>query len=318
MANNWGTSLFVSIHANSASATSGTECYTHPNANSTTKNLSANVSRAVSNKFGIPNRGHKEEAWPVLMSSNMPAILVETAFITNASDASLLTNRQDDFANAIATQILNSLNINSTTNDTLNKIINSSFTKLLGSSFEKTHQELVIAQLGPIRVKLTSKSNAKVDGEIVAEFKDGKFVGGRLLKDLSDLSNALLKKVFSISKQLGKLGNTSFSISISENINTTTVSLTEKLTINNTSYSQILSFEFDKNSLKNSYETVIQSAKNIIKDNEYILSALLLIAAIVLFAFSGYVPIIVNGATSLLTGIGAVLYRLVLWLINLV
>lgn len=36
----------------------------------------------------------------------MPAILVETAFISNASDANLLRNRQDDFATAIANEII--------------------------------------------------------------------------------------------------------------------------------------------------------------------------------------------------------------------
>lgn len=107
-ANNWGANLFVSIHANSATASaSGTECYTKPAADSKTKQLSANVAKSISSKLGIPNRGHKEEVWRVLMSSNMPAILVETAFITNSGDANLLKNRQDDFANAIANEILN-------------------------------------------------------------------------------------------------------------------------------------------------------------------------------------------------------------------
>ena len=106
-ANSWGANLFVSIHANSstASSASGTECYTKPAADSKTKQLSANVAKSISSKLGIPNRGHKEEVWRVLMSSNMPAILVETAFISNSSDANLLKNRQDDFANVIFNEI---------------------------------------------------------------------------------------------------------------------------------------------------------------------------------------------------------------------
>gem|GEM_PF-2671565 len=107
-ANNWGASLFVSIHANSNAGTpgTGTECYTYPAADAQNKQLSANVARAIANKFGIANRGHKVNDFAVLRLTNMPAILVETAFINNASDANLLRNRQADFVAAIANEIL--------------------------------------------------------------------------------------------------------------------------------------------------------------------------------------------------------------------
>ena len=111
LANAWGADLFVSIHANSAtSSVRGTECYTHPTANTATKTLSGNVSRAISSKFGISNRGHKEANFAVLRLSNMPAILVETAFISNSSDANLLNTRQTDFSIAIANSILSYFN----------------------------------------------------------------------------------------------------------------------------------------------------------------------------------------------------------------
>ena len=107
LANAWGADLFVSIHANSAtSSVRGTECYTHPTANTATKTLSGNVSRAIASKFGISNRGHKEANFAVLRLSNMPAILVETAFISNSSDANLLNTRQADFSVTIANSIL--------------------------------------------------------------------------------------------------------------------------------------------------------------------------------------------------------------------
>ncbi|WP_346879567.1 N-acetylmuramoyl-L-alanine amidase [Clostridium sp. UBA3061] len=120
-ANSLGSSLFVSIHANSfAGAANGTECYTYPSADAKNKELSRNVSRAIANKFGIPNRGHKEEDFAVLRLTNMPAILVETAFISNASDANLLRNRQDDFATAIANEIIKYFGGSSTTPRTMN------------------------------------------------------------------------------------------------------------------------------------------------------------------------------------------------------
>lgn len=110
-ANAWGANLFVSVHTNSATTVAnGTECFTKPTADSKTKQLSASISSAISNKFGIANRGHKEENWRVLMLSNMPAILIETAFISNSNDANLLKNRQDDFVTVISDEIYNHLN----------------------------------------------------------------------------------------------------------------------------------------------------------------------------------------------------------------
>ncbi|MGL5426979.1 MAG: N-acetylmuramoyl-L-alanine amidase family protein, partial [Cetobacterium sp.] len=108
LANEWGASLFVSIHANAFNGSArGTECYTHPTEVSQTKKLSTYVASSISNSLGIPNRGHKEEDFSVLRNTKMPAILVETAFIDNASDAVLLKNNQDQFANAIVKSIIN-------------------------------------------------------------------------------------------------------------------------------------------------------------------------------------------------------------------
>lgn len=105
-ANNWGADLFVSIHCNShTSSASGTECFTYPNTTSSTKTLSINMANAISSQLGIPNRGHKEADFAVLRLSSMPAILIETAFISNSTDASLLKNSQDKFASVIANQI---------------------------------------------------------------------------------------------------------------------------------------------------------------------------------------------------------------------
>ena len=176
LANAWGADLFVSIHANSAtSSVRGTECYTHPTANTATKTLSANISRSIASKFGIPNRGHKEANFAVLRLSNMPAILVETAFISNSSDANLLNTRQDDFANAIFNEILNYFNMSISTSTILDQINNSGFAELFGVKFTQTLQEKIIAQAGPIKVKLSLTRGGSNNGEIVANFKNGSF-----------------------------------------------------------------------------------------------------------------------------------------------
>ena len=57
------------------------------------------------------DRGIKERGdLIVLKRTDMPAVLVETAFIDNAEDAELLANRQDDFARAIARGITDYMN----------------------------------------------------------------------------------------------------------------------------------------------------------------------------------------------------------------
>ena len=108
-ANAWDADLFVSIHCNSATSSSanGTECYTHPTANTSTKSLSKNMASALASKLSLTNRGHKEANFAVLRLSNMPSILIETAFINNENDATKLKTRENDFASAIANQIAN-------------------------------------------------------------------------------------------------------------------------------------------------------------------------------------------------------------------
>lgn len=52
--------------------------------------------------MGTVNRGVKQKGLYVVKYTNMPAVLVETAFIDNPDDAELLVKREDDFARAIA------------------------------------------------------------------------------------------------------------------------------------------------------------------------------------------------------------------------
>lgn len=120
-ANAWDADLFVSIHCNSATSSSatGTECYTYPTANTSTKTLSKNMAAALASKLGLTNRGHKEANFAVLRLSNMPSILIETAFINNAGDANKLNTREDDFASVIANQIANT-SINDSTGGSSN------------------------------------------------------------------------------------------------------------------------------------------------------------------------------------------------------
>lgn len=102
-ANEWGADIFVSIHCNAASGTArGTEveCYSRM---SNGGNLAQCIQDQIVSALGTVDRGVKEmPGLIVLRHTDMPAVLVETAFIDNDDDAALLTEKWDDFARAIA------------------------------------------------------------------------------------------------------------------------------------------------------------------------------------------------------------------------
>lgn len=106
MANAWDADLFISIHCNSASSASasGTEVFTY-STSSKSYALAQKICQGICNKLKTKNRGTKTANFAVLRQTSMPAILIETAFISNALDASLLKNKQDDFASAICNEV---------------------------------------------------------------------------------------------------------------------------------------------------------------------------------------------------------------------
>jgi N-acetylmuramoyl-L-alanine amidase len=107
-ANDWPADLFVSIHCNSADndIAQGTETWFFHNSQEGRK-LAGCIQRQIVSSLPVVDRGLKE-AIPgvnglyVLTNTDMPAVLVETAFISSENDERLLTLRQDDFARAIA------------------------------------------------------------------------------------------------------------------------------------------------------------------------------------------------------------------------
>lgn len=110
-ANNWGADCFVSIHANSADATSaqGLETYCYKFAY---RPLADKVhEEIIASKTYTKDRGVKEGNFHVVRETNMDACLVELAFISNAEDANLLKNKQDEFATAIAKGICKYLGV---------------------------------------------------------------------------------------------------------------------------------------------------------------------------------------------------------------
>ena len=102
-ANEWEADVFVSIHCNAANGMArGTEveCYSRM---SNGGNLAQCIQDQIVNSIDTTDRGVKEmPKLLVLRCTDMPAVLVETAFIDNDDDMLVLVEHWDDIARAIA------------------------------------------------------------------------------------------------------------------------------------------------------------------------------------------------------------------------
>lgn len=100
-------SAFVSVHVNSldakASQVNGAETY-HAPGSSLGENLAELVHQQIIASTGANDRGVRSARFHVIVKTSMPAILVETGFITNPSEAARLVNSayQERMAAAIA------------------------------------------------------------------------------------------------------------------------------------------------------------------------------------------------------------------------
>lgn len=103
VANNAGARMFVSIHVNSFinSGPSGTTTY-YSKANDVP--MARAVQSALSDQLGTKNDGIVKSHLYVTLHSYMPAVLVETAFLSNPTDYSMLTSSEwrEKVAQAIA------------------------------------------------------------------------------------------------------------------------------------------------------------------------------------------------------------------------
>lgn len=102
-ANNSDADLFVSIHCNAFNGNAhGTETCVYPGS-VRSQQLGNCIQRQIVDSLDTTDRGLKDRGeLYVLKHTDIPAVLVELAFIDNDEDAELLMTRQDDFARAIA------------------------------------------------------------------------------------------------------------------------------------------------------------------------------------------------------------------------
>jgi N-acetylmuramoyl-L-alanine amidase len=111
MSNQLRNAIFVSIHLNWAkrSRASGVETYFYsPRAS----RLAANIQREITRPYGANSRGVKKARFYVLRNNKLPAVLVESGFVSNPSENRSLQNPQirQKIAEAVARGILTEKN----------------------------------------------------------------------------------------------------------------------------------------------------------------------------------------------------------------
>lgn len=101
-ANSWGADLFLSIHINAFNGSSnGYEDFIYNGAvSANTANYRNVMHEEIIKQVDFSNRGKKRANFHVLRESRMPAVLTESGFIDNKSDANKL--KSDAYLNRIA------------------------------------------------------------------------------------------------------------------------------------------------------------------------------------------------------------------------
>lgn len=112
IANRAGADLFVSIHAdaNHDRIHQGFTVYIARSASQASRQFGRSIENALS-RTGIPSKGLRTADYVVLVQTSGPAVLVETGFLSNPSEAAMLLDgsHQERIAAAIADGIINAL-----------------------------------------------------------------------------------------------------------------------------------------------------------------------------------------------------------------
>ena len=110
MANSSGADIFLSIHNNAAISpyAHGTETYWCANGVNGSSQFASLVQTHLLNQIGRANRGVKTANYRVIKYTNMPAALVECAFVSNQAEANLL--KTDSFREKCAAGLFNAIN----------------------------------------------------------------------------------------------------------------------------------------------------------------------------------------------------------------
>ena len=107
-ANAWGADYFISLHTNASElpAATGSEAFAFSRG-SRAFALGEDILKGLAAQTGLKNRGmFTRPSLYVLKRTQMPSVLVELGFITNARDAALMNGQPQRFARGIYDGIL--------------------------------------------------------------------------------------------------------------------------------------------------------------------------------------------------------------------
>ena len=112
-ANSWPADYFISVHVNSNNNPNinGSEVYIY-RTGTKAEQLATDILNEIVRRVGTKNNGVRTNpALYVLRKTNMPAVLVELAYISNENDVEKLRNDQYQFAYGIYVGLLNYLGL---------------------------------------------------------------------------------------------------------------------------------------------------------------------------------------------------------------
>ncbi|WP_300903007.1 SH3 domain-containing protein [uncultured Clostridium sp.] len=168
MSNNWGSDVFVSIHQNSATNSSGNgiETYYHPTRQDG-KELASEIQNDLIASTNASNRGVKSANYAVIRTSNMPSSLVECGFISNPTEANKLSSSsyQDKVAEGIVNGIMDYLQNNIVLNNGTGGSSNSG-TNSGGSNSSSTVTSGTVKVNGALNVRSGAGTSYSVIGSL--------------------------------------------------------------------------------------------------------------------------------------------------------
>lgn len=163
-ANSWNADLFVSIHCNAANSKAyGCETYYYSSSANGEK-LAKSVQSHLPEETGRANRGVKTANFAVIKNTNMPAILVETAFIDNYDDNKFLASEsgRESCATAIYKGLCDYLNIEYNLSKGDNDLMSKEYDELKSKN---ESQDTIINEMGA-EINQNTNDIRKINGQL--------------------------------------------------------------------------------------------------------------------------------------------------------
>ena len=161
MANSWGSDIFVSIHQNSATSSSGNGIETYYySTRQDSKELASEIQEDLIKSTNAVNRGIKTANYAVIRTASMSSNLVECGFVSNPTEAKNLSSSsyQDKIAEGIVNGIMDYLESN--------VILNNAGSNNSGSSTTTTTQSGTIKVSGALNVRSGAGTSYSVIGSL--------------------------------------------------------------------------------------------------------------------------------------------------------